>query len=86
MIPRDGEGRFRVIEGGHRPQPGTGQRRKGDAELLLCRVCEADTGVSTNAWLTVTLGLMVRSGRTEGGQKVVVCAHCLSRGKVTRAT
>ena len=81
-----GDSRFKLIDGGNAPQAGCRKRRRGDAELLLCRVCEADIGVSTNVWLTVTLGLMVRSGRTEGGQKAVVCAHCLSRGKITRAT
>lgn len=82
----DGSTRLKVIDGGSAPQSGTRRRRKGDAELLLCRTCEADTGTATSAWITVKLGLMVRAGKTEGGQAAVVCAHCLARGKITRAT
>lgn len=76
--------RFKVIEGGETPLPGT-RRRKGEAVMLLCRTCELDTGVATSTWISATTGIMERDGQLEGGLQEQICAHCLARGKVTFA-
>lgn len=78
-------GRFKVIDGGSSPLPGTRRRTKGEAVLLLCRTCEVDTGTATSTWIAATTGLMERAGRPEGGLKGQICAHCMARGKVTFA-
>lgn len=83
--PMEGPKRFTVIEGGNSPLPGTRRRRKADAVMLLCRICEADTGVASSTWIPAVMGLMERAGRPEGGTKGHICAHCLARGKVTPA-
>jgi hypothetical protein len=77
--------RFTVIDGGDQPLAGTRRDRKNDAVMVLCRVCEADTGVATAVWLPARMGVMERKGVTEGGTDALVCAHCLSRGKVSIA-
>ncbi len=74
--------RFRVIEGGERPKPHRA-RKRGQAEKLLCHVCEADIGVGTATTMDVKLGRFIRDGKPEGGTKAIICAHCLGRGKVT---
>lgn len=74
--------RFRVIPGGETPKPYRA-RKRGQAEKLLCHVCEADTGTATATTMDVKLGPMIRDGRPEGGSKALACVHCLARGKVT---
>ena len=74
--------RFRVIEGGDAPKAYRA-RKRGEAEKLLCHVCERDTGVATATSMDVKLGRMIRDGKPEGGTKAIVCVGCLARGKVT---
>lgn len=74
--------RFRVIEGGSKPKPHRA-RKRGEAEKLLCHVCEVDIGVGTAATMDVKLGRWMRDGKPEGGTKAIVCVHCLARGKFT---
>lgn len=69
--------RFRIIEGGGKPKRYRA-RKRGDAELLTCPVCDA--AITTE----VKLGRMVRDGKPEGGTRAILCAMCLSKGKVTR--
>lgn len=75
--------RFKVIDGGEQPSPGTKRRTKKAAVMLLCRTCEADTGVATSTWLKAKQGVMERAGKLEGGNDALICVHCLARGKVT---
>ena len=74
--------RFRVVQGGSEPKPYRAKRR-GEAELLTCWQCEADIGIATAMTIEVKQGRMVRDGKPEGGTRMVICAHCLSRGKTT---
>ena len=75
--------RFRVIDGTAKPKPYRA-RKRGQAELLTCWQCEQDTGVASAHTLETKQGRMVRDGKPEGGSKVIICADCLARGKVTR--
>lgn len=75
--------RFRIVEGGDKPKPYRA-RKRGEAELLTCRVCEADIGVATALTIETTSGRMVRDGKAEGGNRAVICVHCLARGIVTK--
>ncbi|MCW2309714.1 hypothetical protein [Rhodobium gokarnense] len=75
--------RFRVIKGGERPKRHRA-RKRGEAEVLTCYVCEQDTGVATALTIEMKQGRMVADGKPQGGSKVIYCAHCLSRGKLTR--
>lgn len=84
VMPRRRE-RFEVVEGGNRPLPGTRRRHKDDEVLLLCRTCEAATGTATSTWVEGRSAPMERAGRVTGGDRVLICAGCLARGKVTVA-
>lgn len=85
----DQPSRFRVIEGGPaedgnaQPKPYRA-RRRGEAELLTCRRCEVDIGVSTALTFEMKQGRMVRDGKPEGGTKAIYCGNCLARGKLTK--
>lgn len=74
--------RFRVIEGGSTPKAYRARSRKAP-EPLTCHVCELEKGHPGAVTMTVTLGQMIREGKPYGGTKSVICAHCLSRGKIT---
>jgi len=85
--------RFRVIEGGPQEEGDFADPRlrrkkyrakRGEAEILACHVCEEETGVSTALTLEMKQGRMIRDGKPEGGSKVIYCAHCLARGRLTR--
>lgn len=52
--------RFKVIDGGENPQPGAKRKSKKSAVMLLCRTCEADTGVATSTWIEGKQGVMDR--------------------------
>ena len=73
-----------VIPGGNKPKR-TVRKQKGDLEQWLCRICEHELGVATSALIKVKLSPMTEGlGKIRGGTDAWVCAHCLSRGKVTR--
>jgi hypothetical protein len=69
--------RLRLIQGGSKPRSHRA-RKRGEAGLLTCPECDAAVTVE------VRLGRMVRDGKPEGGTRAIVCAVCLSRGKVNR--
>jgi hypothetical protein len=75
--------RFRVIDGGGKPKAFRAPRKRSEPEPLSCHACETDKGHTGAVTITVKLGEMVRDGKPYGGTKAVICAHCLSRGKVT---
>jgi hypothetical protein len=79
------DNRLKVIPGGCDPKP-FARRTRHEAEQWVCRTCEADIGVATSALVEATLSPMVRDAKIEGGTLAKVCACCLARGKVTRAT
>jgi hypothetical protein len=75
---------FRTVDGsGSGPKPW----RRGaldESEQITCDACRADIGVSTSAVTHVTLAPVRRpSGKLAGGRKILACAFCLSRGKIT---
>lgn len=51
-----------------------------------CWVCENDIGTETRALTQIVMGPRIVDHDVEGGHDIWVCAFCLSRGKVTRAT
>lgn len=84
----DQPSRFRVINGGPaengKAEPKAYRaRHRGDPEMLTCWQCEVDIGVATAMTMEVKQGRMVRDGKPEGGTRMIVCAHCLARGKTT---
>lgn len=75
--------RFKVIEGGGKPQAYRA-RKRGATELLVCHVCEQDLGVSTSVTFEGRQGRMIHDGKAQGGTKAIYCLTCLARGKTTK--
>ncbi len=89
--------RFQVIEGGrdkkpkpvdtvalfsNTPDPYT-KRHEGDAVLLTCPTCEHEDKIKTSLFIDAEQNPRVRGNTVEGSMKRRLCAHCLSKGRVT---
>lgn len=71
---------LRLVKGGAEPRA---YHRQGSAQQIVCRVCEADVGVATSLVVEAVQSPVRRRGKVAGGTKVMVCLHCLIRGKET---
>ena len=74
-----------VITGGATRRKSYHRRRLEDPELRTCHVCETDMGTATSTFLECSQDLFLKPGehRPHGSTRGWLCAHCLSRGKVT---
>lgn len=79
-MARDETPRLRVVHGDDAPKP---YHRKGAPQQVVCRVCEADTGVATSEFVKTVVAPQEHRGRVGKGRPSLICAHCLARGKVT---
>lgn len=75
--------RLKVLRGGGE-RKSYAKKSKDDVEQVVCRECEADTGVATSTWIPATIAPMIQGNDVIGGTSGLICAHCLSRGKVSR--
>lgn len=76
--------RFKVIDGGDTPRP---YHKRGQWQQWVCRVCEHDVGVATSMTVAADMaGGFTPKGQYRQGEATRICAHCLSRGKITRVT
>lgn len=77
--------RLSVVQGGHSPKP-YAKRHKGEAEQIVCRTCEIQTGIATSTAIEVVTSPMERAGKVVGGTKRLQCVPCLARGEITYLT
>lgn len=70
--------RLRLIEGG------AGRPKRRHRLWDGCQVCEADIGVRSRTLVrTIQSPEVDARGQIVGGRKVLACAMCLARGKLT---
>jgi len=61
------------------------KRDPQDFEQIVCRQCEIDIGVASSTFIEAHLAPFEQRGEIVRTTKSLICAHCLARGKVTRA-
>jgi len=72
--------RFEVIEGGNKPKS---HHKRGKDQQIECRVCQEDIGLGTSLAVKAIQSPMRKDNKITGGTCVLVCLHCVMRGKVT---
>lgn len=82
MTDDAGPKRFRVVEGSN-VRRAWSKRDSHDFEQLVCRVCEIDIGVATSTFIETHHAPHEQNGQIIRTTKGLMCAYCLSRGKIT---